>query len=221
MFLCQYANNCYSYEIILDPGHSPASPGALSCSGKLEYIFNNELAASIAKILRKRGVKVELSKQFDLNIPLKNRTDQSNGKDLLLSIHHDSVQSQFIFKSPDKLGNCSKKAHGFSIFISRKNPYFEKSLNYANTLGTALLKQGLSPSLHHAEIIDGESRTLLVAEKGIYINDDLVVLKNAKSPAILLEAAVIVDLNDELLASTEKHRTCIANATFDMLNTSW
>jgi len=206
-------------SILIDPGHSPASPGATACSGEREYIFNNKLAIVVVATLKRHGLDVDLSKQYDEDLPLERRVILSSGKDLLLSIHHDSVQPQFLLRQPGKHGNCSQKAQGFSIFVSRKNPYYKRSLHYASELGTALLKRGLLPSLHHSELIAGESRQLLSPDKGIYLHDELSVLKNAKSPAILLEAAVIVNPEDEVLSVSDKYRMSIAEATYDMLNT--
>jgi N-acetylmuramoyl-L-alanine amidase len=48
--------------------------------------------------------------------------------------------------------------------------------------------------LHHAE---QEKRPLLDKEKGVYAFDDLVVLKVAKMPAVLLECGVIVNRTEE------------------------
>ena len=92
------------------------------------------------------------------------------------------------------------------------------SLRYATTLGTALLKKGFTPSLHHAEPIAGENRELLIPEKGIYIFDELIVLKTATSPAVLLEAAVIVNPDDDALAGSEKFRLAVAESVYEMLD---
>jgi len=60
--------------------------------------------------------------------------------------------------------------------------------------------------------ITGENRVLLDKRLGIYIFDDLKVLKNAKSPAILLEAGVIVSPMDEQRVQTPKFMNDISLA---------
>jgi hypothetical protein len=50
-------------------------------------------------------------------------------------------------------------------------------------------KAGFAPTLHH---VARDSRTIINNERGIYAFDDLVVLKTARMPAVLLECGVIV-----------------------------
>jgi hypothetical protein len=70
----------------------------------------------------------------------------------------------------------------------------------------------LTPSLHHAEKIPGESREPLDEKLGIYRFDDLVVLKSARMPAVLFEAGVIVNRNEELLLRSATHQKKLASA---------
>jgi len=54
-------------------------------------------------------------------------------------------------------------------------------------------------TLHHAE---QENRELLDGNRSIYSFDDLIVLKGLNSPAVLLEAAVAVNRQEELVAES-------------------
>lgn len=206
--------------IFIDPGHSPKSPGTTSCSAKPEYLYNNALAKTVAAFLTSKKMTVTLTHSENEEVTLLQRTQRGINGTLLLSVHHDSVQPQFLSRQSRKHGYCSKKAKGFSIFVSRKNPFFEASLRYAKALGAALLKKGFVPTLHHAEPIAGENRELLIPDKGIYVFDDLVVLKTAMSPALLLEAAVIVNPDDDALASTDTFRLAVAESVYEMLQNS-
>ncbi len=212
-----HADGVNTGGILIDPGHSPKSSGTISCSGKSEYRYNAALAKKVASFLKNKQIPVALTHRENEEVTLLARTLKSSNKDLLLSLHHDSVQPRYLYKQSRSNGYCSEKAKGFSIFVSRKNPYFKKSVRYANALGSALLKRGLSPTLHHAEPIAGENRELLVPDKGIYIYDDLIVLKNAKSPAVLLEAAVIVNPDDDKLAGDDKYQLLIADSIYEMI----
>ena len=139
-----------------------------------------------------------------------NRAKKSVGKQLFLSIHHDSAQEQFVQKINGH--SCSNKDQGFSIFVSAKNPYFDLSKEYAIVLGNVLVALGLEPSTHHGEKIKGENRTLLNAKAGVYQFDDLIVLKQSKCPAILLEAAVIIHPLDDERIKNVANRYLIATA---------
>ena len=212
LLMPDYGDACSTSEpsIILDPGHSPRKPGAKSCSGTYEYVYNNKLAEVVARYLSVLSLDVAVTKKPDAEFSLVDRASLSSGKTLFISLHHDSAQPQFIRRVN---GNpCSEKAEGFSLFVSSKNAYFQESLAAAKVLGASLRVSGLHPSTHHGEPIPGENRKLLDEYCGVYLFDDLIVLKNAKSPAILLEAGVIVNPVDDARVKTLEHQQKIAEA---------
>lgn len=164
--------------IVIDPGHSPKSPGAKSCTGKPEYLYNYELATSVIAYLSSRNIPAALTRQVDQELSLTDRAKLAKEAKLLFSVHHDSVQPQFIaWKNGRPFSN---KAEGFSIFVSSLNAHYAKSLRYAQCLGIALRARRLLPSLHHAEKIAGENRKLIDSQNGIYLFDDLVILKKTE-----------------------------------------
>lgn len=203
--------------MLIDPGHSPKSPGTIGCNGKHEYLYNDALAKAVVAFLKRKNIPTDLTRLNNENISLIERAQKINKNCLLLSLHHDSVQPQFLYSKSHIHGYCSKKAKGFSIFVSRKNLHYNESVRYAEALGTALLKRGLIPTLHHAEPITGENREILMPDKGIYAFDELTILKNAKSPALLLEAAVIVHPQEALISDTDEYRRIISEAVYEML----
>ena len=199
-----------AHDVVLDPGHSHSRPGAKSCSGTYEYVYNNSLVNTVVEHLAALGIFVDMTRKSDGEISLAARAKMSAGKKLFISLHHDSAQQQFIQYVN---GNpCSNKAEGFSIFISSKNAFFQESLAISRVLGETLRNSGLNPSRHHGEKIPGESRTLLDEHCGIYVFDDLIVLKNALSPALLLEAGVIVNPVDDARVTTKAYQLKIAEA---------
>lgn len=216
LIYCDYSE-AVSSSIIIDPGHSERSPGTIGCSGTKEYIYNGILAENVRKKLSVNGITVFVTTDKMKSCSLKDRAAFAKGHDLLISIHHDSVQPQFVRYNAQTKGWCSNKARGFSLFVSSKNQDYEQSLKYATRLANALIKRGLRPTLHHAEPIVGENRILLSKELGIYKYDDLIVMKEAKSPAILLEAAVIVNPDDEKMAITPEYRNLIADAILEAI----
>ena len=66
---------------------------------------------------------------------------------------------------------------------------------------------GEKPSLYHAEPIAGENRPLLAPPPGRASLDGLAVLKTATMPAVLVEAGVIVNPDDEARGAARYHRT--------------
>jgi len=173
-------------SITIDPGHSPRQPGAISCSGKPEYLFNEALSAAIVKHLKEDRISVRLSRASGAEASLAARAFSSSGTDLLLAIHHDSVQPQFIDNR--KRGNCSNKAAGFSIFISTLNPYYQKSLMYAQRLGQALV------IVSNTTVIDSElvNDKILSHSKG-YIKSYSIVRESVSDDGIIVTINAVVD----------------------------
>jgi N-acetylmuramoyl-L-alanine amidase len=109
----------------------------------------------------------------------------------------------------------SDRFSGYSLFVSRLNPGLRESLACAQAIGGELRGAGYAPSLHHAEPIPGENRPLADAGNGIHYFDDLVVLKSTAVPAVLMEAGIIVNRDDELSLGQANTRKRLATAIAD------
>jgi N-acetylmuramoyl-L-alanine amidase len=200
--------------VALDVGHSLKRPGAVSARGVPEFAFNQALAAPVADALRESGYAPRLI-GVDGNIhDLRGRTSRAQGAAFFLSIHHDSVQPRYLdtWMIDGVKRAYSDRFSGFSLFVSRANPALEQSLDCAVAIGARLRRAGFTPSLHHAEPIPGENRPLADTANGVYFFDDLVVLKTAAMPAVLIEAGIIVNRRDEFRLQENKARHAIAQA---------
>lgn len=175
--------------VALDIGHSLEAPGARSASGQTEFSLNRAMALSIAQQLTPLGLKPQLIGAQGEITQLRQRTRQAAGRQWLISIHHDSIQPRYLPQA--------QQFRGYSLFISRKNPQAQASLACARLIAHALQAIGEQPSSHHAETIAGENRPWADARLGIYWYDNLVVLKTAQQPAILIEIGVIVNPLEE------------------------
>lgn len=198
-------------KIAIDVGHSPNKPGAISARGISEYTFNKKMGDLVLQNLIKQGFKSTfiLNEQNpEMSLHSRAKTANQKGVDLLVSIHHDSVQPQYLnqweFDGEDH--HYSDRFKGFSVFFSGKNPKTEQSFQLAKLIGNELLQLQMKPTLHHAENIVGENRPLIDSEKGVYRFDSLILLKNTKMPAVLVECGVIVNRNEEQLLSTDEHQ---------------
>ncbi len=206
-------------SVALDVGHSRQKPGAVSARGVNEFEFNRALAQTLAGILRQRGVQVTLiGVDGDMN-DLYARPSRAAGADFFLSIHHDSVQPQYLqpWTVDGAHRRYSDRFSGFSLFVSHQNPYFAQSLACASLLGARLRAAGFQPSDHHAEPIPGENRSYADRTNGVYDFDQLVVLRMASQPAALLEAGIIVNRADEQSLRQPATQTRIATAVADGL----
>ena len=189
-------------SITLDIGHTPARPGAISARGQTEYAFNRALAHELADALQVRSIRVRILNEGGNELSLADRARQLSAieRGIVLSLHHDSVQPIYLEREvvEGKVTQFTRHAKGYSLFVSGRSPSFETSKVLARAVGSELRKAGFVPSLHHAEPIKGEGRPVLDSRLGLFRYDGLAVLKSARVPAILFEAGVIANPEDEV-----------------------
>jgi N-acetylmuramoyl-L-alanine amidase len=202
------------FIVAIDVGHSKVRFGAISARGVPEYEFNRRLAGELYGELRADGFPHTLLINPDGGeIGLVKRAQVANEHHaaVFLALHHDSVKDSFL-KSWDVKGKPQKYCddfHGFSVFFSHKNVAAARSLAFAVALGEEMVKAGFTPTLHH---IAQEHRPIVDPDHGVYAFDDLLVLKNAKMPAALLECGVIVNRKEEEDLNNAKYRARITAA---------
>jgi N-acetylmuramoyl-L-alanine amidase len=185
------ATTCHAEWIIVDAGHTPAHPGATGASGRVEHLYNLDLSKAVTTDLEAAGDRVTRTGTDSREIALADRPNAEPKADFFISIHHDSIQQAWIDEG--RRGEF----RGYSIFVSELNPHYQQSLACAKAIGERLRAAGETPSLYHATPIKGENRPLIDRQLGIHRFDDLVVLKTAPMPAVLVEAGVIVNPDEE------------------------
>ncbi|MDD2658642.1 MAG: N-acetylmuramoyl-L-alanine amidase [Methylococcales bacterium] len=210
----------FALTVALDVGHSLANPGAASARGMPEFQFNLTLANAVKPILERKGFAVQIIGGKGDMTDLRARTLAAKNADFFLSLHHDSVQPQYLswWSPKGKRQAYSDLFSGFSLFVSRANPHPETSLFCASGIGERLRYKGFKPTGHHADSVRGENRQFADWLNGVYYFDDLLVLKTAYQPAVLLESGIIVNRADELKLLDAAIRNNIAEALGDALN---
>jgi N-acetylmuramoyl-L-alanine amidase len=211
-----------SFHIIVDVGHTAEMPGAISARGTTEYDFNLRLARQIVQQLIAAGFnRTELLVTEGHAIrSLVHRVSRANvaSGDLFLSIHHDAVPEHFLeeWTHEGQPHFFSDRFKGHSLFISHENAYRKASLDFARMFGLALKERALQFTPHYAEAIMGSRRRELVDSKaGVYRFDKLYVLRAANMPAVLFEAGVIKNRDEELLLASSEHRDLLVAAAVD------
>ncbi len=96
-----------SGTVVIDPGHGGKDPGAISPRGFYEKKVNLQVAQKLAYRLKKRGIKVIMTRNGDYYVELNERAQiaNRNNADLFVSIHADS--------------NFDRSMQGFSVFVAR------------------------------------------------------------------------------------------------------
>jgi len=179
----------------------------ISASGIPEFEFNLALATELKERLEKAGMGVRMIGEKGDLIFLNHRTRRAKGADLFLSIHHDSMR-EFLLARRDEFA-------GFSLFVSRRNPDVKRSLACASAIGARLRGAGLVPSRYHADPVIGENRPFADERNGVHYYDNLAVAHTATMPAVLVEAGVIANRQDEARMRDPAMRSRIAAAIAD------
>ncbi len=207
------------FRVVVDVGHTLDVPGAISARGIPEYAFNLRLAGEIREKLVAAGFAktVLLITAEAPPLGLVQRTLRANalGADLFVSIHHDSVP-EYLLESWDYEGqpnHFSDRFKGFALFISNDNADRAGSLAFGRLLGKALKARGLSYTPHYTlALMANRRRELLDAVAGVYRYDQLIVLRDTRMPAVLLEAGSIVNRDEELELGKAERRSLISAA---------
>jgi len=215
---CQRA----AFRVVVDVGHTLDVPGAISARGVPEYAFNLRLAGEIRETLVAAGFAktVLLITAEAPPLGLVQRAQRANafGADLFISIHHDSVPD-YLLESWDYEGqpnHFSDRFKGFALFISNDNADRAGSLAFGRLLGQALQARGLAYTPHYTlALMANRRRELLDAAAGVYRYDQLIVLRDTRMPAVLLEAGSIVNRDEELELGTVERRSLISAAVAD------
>jgi N-acetylmuramoyl-L-alanine amidase len=207
------------FRVVVDVGHTANVPGADSARGVPEYAFNLQLADATKQALVESGF-TKTVRLITATAPwagLVERAARANAMhaDLFISLHHDSVPDNLIetWEYNGEKHQFSDRFRGYSIFVSEANADPQDSLGFGRLLGHELQARGMNYTPHYTLPLMGRHRhQLLDADAGVYRYDQLVVLRNTRMPAVLLEAGSIVNRQEELeLASTDR-RTRIAAA---------
>ena len=210
-----------TYVVAIDVGHTKASPGAISASGRPEYEFNREIARQLEERLKEAnkegGATIKpfiISSEKPMALPTRTKMATSKNADLFVSIHHDSAQDQYLEEREvnGKEERFTNEFAGYSVFVSRKNPRYDESLDVGRRIGRAMQTNGFKFARHHHEQIAGENRPFADEAAGVYAFDDLVVLKTATMPAVLVECGVIVNPKEEQALGTKERQAAITSA---------
>jgi N-acetylmuramoyl-L-alanine amidase len=208
-----------TFRVVVDVGHTPDVPGAMSARGITEYAFNLQLARDVKQALVDAG--------FDQTVLLITATAPWRGlveravrantmhASLFIAIHHDSVPDNLkqTWDYDGQKNQYNDDYPGYAIFISNDNADAAGSLQFGSLLGRELESRGLNYTPHYTLALMGHRRRILVdATAGVYRYDQLIVLRQTSMPAVLLEAGSIVNRQEELELGTAARRSLTSAA---------
>lgn len=201
-------------RIVVDPGHGGKDPGAVR--GKYrEKDWNLDVAKELARLLKKGGFEVKMTREKDTFIALSERSKIANQfkADLFVSVHTNASKNrnangfQVYFRSEKA---TDKEAAEVAALENEAMQYEEVHYNFVDALLQSLAK---NEYINESSKLAGYVRNAIYKQPGIGIavnqntsvrQANFYVLKGVNSPAILVEMGYI---------SSNKDRGRLANGT--------
>lgn len=181
--------------LAVDVGHTLVAAGATSARGRGEFAFNLELAGHLADALHERRWAVRTINADGRIDSLRARSQAASGAAFLLSVHHDSVNAFELrpWRWDGQALDYNDEFAGHSLFVSRDNPHTAMSILCARSIGARLQRMGFEPTHKN-----GRRRSYADRTHAVHYYDGLAVLRHARMPAVLFEAGVIKNRDEEL-----------------------
>lgn len=209
------------FRIVVDVGHTAESEGAISARNVPEFNYNLHLAHQIVDGLKAEGFAQAklLVTEGKARPSLFKRVAAANNlhADLFLSVHHDSVPDKMLedWEYDGKKSHFNDLYSGYGVFVSKSNPDFAESLQFARLIGEQMHAKGFKFADQYTLPIMGKDRhELLDRAAGVYRYDRLIVLMRTQMPAALLEAGSISNRDEELqMASPERQEKTVTAVT--------
>ncbi|MBN1127659.1 MAG: N-acetylmuramoyl-L-alanine amidase [Chitinispirillaceae bacterium] len=227
------ANSSIS-TIVIDPGHGGKDPGAIGPGGTREKEVVLAIALAVRdRLKRHKDIRVFLTREKDVFIPLGERTRMANERkaDLFVSIHANATSGSRKKKETTKGYKVyflsQAKNEEDKLAAMRENAVIqleEKPQNYGalqNVLIDLAGNEYLRESQELCIFLDRQFETSLVKkvsrkDRGIG-QANFWVLNGAYMPSILIETCFISNRSEERLLASRKFQEEMANAIYEAL----
>ncbi len=211
--------------IIIDPGHGGADPGAVGPDGICEKDVTLSIAKKLKKLLDENGsYETILTRTDDVFIPLVERTNLANEKkaDIFVSVHCNA--------------SLNKDASGFEIYFLSENASdseaqatamlensvvklegkpSEKQMKLQELLWSMTVNEFINESSELSSFIAEEVTHNEKTENRGVKQAGFFVLRGARMPAVLVEAAFISNKKEESNLNKRRFQNEIANFIYN------
>lgn len=193
--------------IVIDPGHGGKDPGAIGPRGTKEKDVVLKIAHKLAKELHKNlKVRVILTRYHDIFLPLAERTAIANQQkaDLFISIHcNASLKShtegfEIYFLSEEASDEEAQAVANMENAVMALEEKKEQGNELSSILWSLAMNEFMNESSELCSLVCSEvDRNLRTVENRGVKQAGFTVLRGAKMPAILVEAAFISNRSGE------------------------
>jgi N-acetylmuramoyl-L-alanine amidase len=185
----------------VDIGHNLSEPGTRDVFGRVELLYNADLANRLVLSFSELGFRRVVLINRTLNLrSLRSRPQQAlcAGADVFISIHHDNVdESKKTYHTIEgKEVGFNDEIGGYTIYFSSKNMMADLSKKLARFVSEEFIAVGIPSASERRAYISDERRKLIDQNLNIWDYEDLAVSKHSIIPAILIEAGYLSNRND-------------------------
>jgi len=172
--------------VVIDAGHGGRAPGAVSPNLRLqEKDLTLDTAQRLEKLLKESGFDTYMTRESDVDVGLSDRANAANVRNA-------------------------------AVFVSI---HYNAHPSDPGVKGVQVLYYGNDPTRDNkrfAQIMMEEMCAELGApDRGVVNRPNLVVIRDTKMPAVLVEVGFLTNPEEELLASTASYRQKAAQAIFN------
>jgi len=211
--------------IVLDAGHGGHDPGAIGPAGLQEKELVLDVTRRVAKLVEERlGLKVLLTRDSDVFVPLRDRTSFANrqGADLFVSIHAnahrvagtDGVETFFLSsEATDGAARQVALQENGAIQLEKTAGRGDGRADIVKTILWDLAQSEFQVESERLAAIvhDSVTQTLRMSNRGVK-QAGFYVLGGAAMPAILLEIGFVTNPREERKLKDPRYRDELARA---------
>ena len=205
--------------IVIDAGHGGKDPGAISVSGQVsEKQLTLALASELRDLLVERGrVRVAMTRADDRSLALDDRAAVARrlNAGLFVSLHMDSAPNPLARgASIYSLSDVASDAEAARFAASENRGAAADAVDHSARalLSDLAMRDQMIESAGFAVRLVGKSAGRFELRPEPHRFAAFHVLRRAATPAVLFEAGYISNADDELLLRDPKHRSAIALA---------
>ena len=209
--------------VVIDPGHGGLDAGARGPGGALEKDLVLGVSADLAARLRARGLRVIMTRDTDVFVPLESRTAIANDArgDLFLSIHANATQDTDVGGSETYFLALDASDAGAAEVAARENRAFaladEAGIDavrdpFIALLGDLIATEYLRESSEAAQLIQTELASVGALRSRGVKQALFVVLAGVQMPAALVEIGFVTNAQDERTLTNARHSRRLVDA---------
>lgn len=206
--------------VVLDAGHGGDDTGARGAKGTLEKDIVLSVTRELSKRLTAAGMRVVLTRDSDVFVPLEERTAIANDArgDLFLSIHANASTDRSIHGTETYFLALEASDSAAARVASRENEAFGEAAAgiaavddpFIALIGDLIATEHLEESNEIARAVQGELKKTPLRSRGVK-QALFVVLTGVQMPAALVEIGFVTNAGDES-AFRGKRRSDIVDA---------